>query len=90
MSGHEKTPFHGERLPGGWGGGVLHQIFGTWVQHAKKTWTQSEIRFCENEGSTKNFINEKGGQLDRKLREDFTKCLKSVKKKHFGEKLDQL
>ncbi len=57
-----------------WGvgrGGVLHQIFGTWVQHAKKTWTQSDIRFCENEGSNRFKINEKGGHLDRKYRRKF-------------------
>ncbi len=51
---------------GGGGGGVLHQSFGTWVQHAKKTWTQSDIRFCENEVSNRFKINEKGGHLDRK------------------------
>ncbi len=32
---------------------LLHQIFGTCVQHAKKTWTKSDIRFCENEGSNR-------------------------------------
>ncbi len=47
------------------GGGVLHQIFGTQVQHMKKKWTQSDLRFCENERFQ---INEKGGQLDQKLR----------------------
>ncbi len=50
------------------GEGVLHQIFGTWVQYAKKTWTQSDIRFCENEGSNRFKINEKWGHLDRKYR----------------------
>ncbi len=39
---------------------------GTWVQHAKKNWTQSDIRFCENEGSNRFKINEKCGHLDRK------------------------
>ncbi len=53
------------------GGGVLNQIFGTWVQHAKKTWTQSDIRFCENEGSNRFKINEKWGHLDRKYRRKF-------------------
>ncbi len=33
------------------GGGVLHQIFGTRVQHTKKKWTQSDLSFCKNEGS---------------------------------------
>ncbi len=51
--------------------GVLHQIFGAWVQHAKTTWTQSDIRFCENEGSNRFKINEKGGHLDRKYRRKF-------------------
>ncbi len=32
----------------------------------KKTWTQSDIRFCENEGSKRFKINEKGSQMDRK------------------------
>ncbi len=31
--------------------GVLHQIFGSRVQHAKTNWTQSDLRFCENEVS---------------------------------------
>ncbi len=30
------------------GQGVLHQIFGTWVQHTEK---KLDLRFCENEGS---------------------------------------
>ncbi len=50
---------------------VLHQIFGTMVQHAKKTWTQSDKRFCENEGSNRFKINEKGGHFDRKYRRKF-------------------
>ncbi len=48
----------------GGGGGVLHQIFGSQVQHVKKNWTQSDLRFCENEGSKRSKINEKEGQLD--------------------------
>ncbi len=32
-------------------GGVLHQIFGTRVQHTKTKWTQSDLSFCKNEGS---------------------------------------
>ncbi len=63
----------------GGGEGVLHQIFDTRVQHTAKKWTQSDLRFCENEGSKRFKINEKGGQLDRKLREIDTICLKSVK-----------
>ncbi len=52
------------------GGGVLHQIFGTWVQHTKTNWTKSDLRSCENEGSKRFKSNEKGGQLDRKLSEN--------------------
>ncbi len=29
------------------GGEVLHQIFGSWVQHVNKNWTQSDVSFCE-------------------------------------------
>ncbi len=52
------------------GEGVLHQIFGTRIQHTNKNWTQSDLRFCENKGSKRFKINDKGGQLDRKLREN--------------------
>ncbi len=34
----------------------------------QKKWTQSDIRFCENEGSNRFKINEKGSHLDRKYR----------------------
>ncbi len=44
---------------------VLYQIFGSWFQHAIQNWTQSDLRFCRNEGSKRSKINEKGGQLDR-------------------------
>ncbi len=30
----------------------------------QKKWTQSELMFCENEGSERFKINEKGDQLD--------------------------
>ncbi len=50
------------------GGEVLHQIFGREVMHAIKKWTQSNLKFCKNEGSIRSKTNEKGGQLDRKLR----------------------
>ncbi len=39
--------------------GVLHQIVGSQDQHANKNWTQSGLRFCENEGSKRTKINEK-------------------------------
>ncbi len=57
--------------PGKFEPGGSHQIFGTWVQHPKQTWTQSDIRFCENEGSNRFKINEKGGHLDRKYSRTF-------------------
>ncbi len=60
---------------GGRGKGVLHQIFGTQVQHANKIWTQSDLRFCKNEWSKRFKINEKRGQLDWKLRETWYKML---------------
>ncbi len=58
------------------GGGVLHQIFGTRVQHANFFGTQSDLSYCENEGSNRFKINEKEGHLDRKSRR---KDLNSVK-----------
>ncbi len=50
------------------GGGVLHQMFGRGVQHGIKKWTQSDLKFCKNEGSIRSKTNENGSQLDRKLR----------------------
>ncbi len=32
-----------------------------------KKWTQSDLKFCKNEGSIRPKTNEKGGQLDWKL-----------------------
>ncbi len=49
----------------GRGGEVNHHIFIGQVQHMIKNCTQSDLRFCENEGSERSKINEKGGQLDR-------------------------
>ncbi len=51
------------------GGGAFFKIFFTRVQPQKKI-TQLDLRFCENEESKRFKINEKGGQLDRKLREN--------------------
>ncbi len=52
-----------------WCGGALHQIFSREVRHAiKKKWTQSDLKFCKNEGSIRSKTNEKGVQLDRKFR----------------------
>ncbi len=79
-----------DRRGGGGGGLVLHQIFGTWVQHTNKIWTQLDQRFCENEVSKRFKIKEKEGQLNRKLRENLDKMLKICKIIHFGEKLHQL
>ncbi len=50
-------------------GGVLHQIFGREVRHMINKWTQSDLKFCKNEGSIRSKTNEKDGQLDRKLRQ---------------------
>ncbi len=33
-----------------------------------KKWTQSDLKFCKNEGSIRSKTNEKGTQSDRKLR----------------------
>ncbi len=37
-------------------------------QHVKKVWTQSDLRFCENEGQTDLKSMKMGGQLDGKSR----------------------
>ncbi len=71
--------------------GVLHQMFGSRVLHAIRNWTQSDLRFCKNDGSERSRINEDGDQLDKKSKEKIDiKCLKTVKIIHFGEKLDQI
>ncbi len=62
-----------------WGGGVLHQIFGTWVQHTKKKWTQSDLNFYKNEGSKNLKLMEKGVNWIENEGKIDTKCLKSVK-----------
>ncbi len=34
-----------------WGrGGGLHQIFGRGIEYIMNKWTQSDVRFCKNEG----------------------------------------
>ncbi len=57
------------------GGGEreLHQIFGNWVQHTIKNWTQSDVTFCKNEGSKRSKINKKF-RLNLGLRISGTKC----------------
>ncbi len=55
----------GHSRGGGWGG-VLHQIFGNQVLHTIKNWTQSDLRFCKNEGSKRSKFNKNGDQLDQK------------------------
>ncbi len=60
-------------------GGVLHQIFGTRVQNTKKKWTQSDLSFCKNEGSTNLKLMEKGVNWIENEGKIDTKCLKSVK-----------
>ncbi len=46
------------------GGGVHHQYFGRGFSMRNKNWTQSYLRFCENDGSKRSKINEKVGQFD--------------------------
>ncbi len=59
---------------------IIHQIFGSWVQHTNTNWTQSDLRFCENKGSKRSKINEKGGSIGLKIKEKiYTKCFKSIK-----------
>ncbi len=41
------------------------------VSACERKWNQSDLRFCDNEGSNRFKINEKGGQLDRKYRRKF-------------------
>ncbi len=65
-------------------GGVLHQIFSSRIQQMKKNWTQSDLKFCENEGSKRFKINETRGSIGSKIKEKIdTKCLKSVKNNTF-------
>ncbi len=59
------------------GRGVLHQFFSREVQHTIKKWTQSDLNFYKNEGSIRSKTNEKGGQLDRKLRRQLMQMEKS-------------
>ncbi len=40
-----------EDMPEGGVGCVLHQIFGSQVQHVIKNWPQLGLRFCKNEAS---------------------------------------
>ncbi len=52
------------------GGGELHQIFGTRVQHVIPIWTQSDLRFCENNGS-KDLKSMKEGSFGSKIKGTF-------------------
>ncbi len=40
-------------------GRVLHKYFSSWVQLVIKMWTQSDLKFCKNEGSKR--LMKKGG-----------------------------
>ncbi len=53
--------------------GVIHQRFGSQLQNMIKYWAQSDLRFCENEGSKRYQINEKGANRIE------NQCLKTVK-----------
>ncbi len=72
------------------GGGTSSNF--RYVGSARKFfWTQSDIRFCENEGSIRFKINEKGGHLDRKSRRKFIQNTSNLLIIiHFGEILDHL
>ncbi len=64
---HVNTPvflhvFYMHIIPGG--GGNFTKYLETVCSMQTKNWTQSDLRFCENEGSNRSKINKKGGQLD--------------------------
>ncbi len=63
-------------MAGGGGEGYFIKFSVPGFSTPKKNWTQSDLRFCENEGSKRFKINEKRGQLDRKLKENLYKMLK--------------
>ncbi len=46
------------------GGGVRKPNFWLPGSAHEQNWTQSDLRFCENEGPKRTKINERGGQLD--------------------------
>ncbi len=52
----------------GLGGGGTSPNFRYGGLACDKKWTQSDLKFCKNEGSIRSKTNEKGGQLDWKLR----------------------
>ncbi len=52
-----------------WRGEVLHQIFSIEVRYLIRKWTQSDLKFCKNEGSIRSKTNEKRGQLDQTFRQ---------------------
>ncbi len=64
----------------GEGGGYFTKIFGNWVLHTIKNWTQLDLRFCKNEGQ-KNLRSMKKGSIGLKINEkiDLYKMLKTVK-----------
>ncbi len=61
-------------------GGTSPNVWQPGSAYEKKCWTQSDLRFCENEGSKTSKINEKGWSIGLKIKMKIdTKCLKSVK-----------
>ncbi len=50
------------------GGGHFTNFSILGVPHVIKKWNQPDQRFCQNGGSKRSNSNEKGGELDRKLR----------------------
>ncbi len=51
----------------GVGGYFTKYLVGRFGTQYKK-WTQSDLKFCKNEGSIRSKTNEKGSQLDQQLR----------------------
>ncbi len=55
-------------------------MFGTQFHHMIQNWTQSDLRFCKNEGSKRSKIIEKRLSIGLKMKDKIdTKCLKTVK-----------
>ncbi len=67
------------QLPGGGGVGYFIKFSVPAYSTRKKKWTQSDLSFCKNEGSSNLKLMEKGvNWIENEGRID-TKCLKSVK-----------
>ncbi len=60
------------------GGGLPHYYYSSQVQGTNKNWTQSDLRFCDNEGG-KHLKSMKGVNWISNYIQKIEKCLKSVK-----------